>query len=319
MTTATQPRIATSELHDEAMSRIRGYSDPAISGRRTAALLAACDRTLAEGQPISAAFEQAYATSDDYDTILATSIAVGEQNRLGEAALRIKTRLLSDRQISTQVGQTYGNEFTAPALRFLDDQMTDLMSMVRETAFPLRDVASADDAFEEGLDAQAAWSSMKSLVERYKQIRSTQQVITVTLVDRDDREHRRDALNRSGSLRCAFDFEQAWVGARIFAYRTGLRDVEPSERQWIEWVRDVPAARFERLKSTGLPSDEVGYLRWLAVDNKAWVPTEAELLTIDDLAETMLSRRPMKTRHGARDAYYSDRGLTPATTEGDLA
>lgn len=313
--------VPIDDIMGEALSRIHDYVDPMGVNKRSNALKAKNEATYAAMRSVNADFEHLVQFSDDYDEILQAALAAVDSERMFKAADKIRSELDRHNENARVFGAEYGPDATKPALAFLDEQLREVMRVVRDQENALRGITDARGANRGGGAAQDAWMELEVQLDRYKAIRASQRRITIALsseaVEVGGRQWRTHVLGRSGHLAAAFDYEDFWQQSRVTAYGSGGRGIERGEGDFIAWVTKPPLPAYKRDPHADLPADEIGYLRWISDGDKAWVPDVAELMVVHELAEQMLNgAAPLKTRQAAREEYYDQRGLTPAEGRG---
>lgn len=316
-------QVAVDDLMDEALSRIYDYVDPMGVNKRSVALNAKNLATYGAMRSVNADFEHLVQFSDDYDEILKAALAAVDSERMFKAADKIRDELDRHNQLARVMGAEYGPEATKPALTFLDEQLREVMRVVREQEPALRGITDARAANRGGGASQDAWMELEEQLDRYKAIRAAQRRVTIKLsseaIEVGGRQWRTHVLGRSGHLAAAFDYEDFWQQSRVTAYGTGGRGIERGEGDFIAWATKPPLPAYKRDPKVDLPADEIGYLRWVSDGDKAWVPDVTELMTVHELAEQMLNAAaPLKTRQAAREDYYEQRGLIPAEGRGSF-
>lgn len=316
-------QVAVDDLMGEALSRIHDYVDPMGVNKRSMALKAQNVATYAATRSVNADFEHLVQFSDDYAEILDAALAAVDSERMRAAAEKIDVELNRHVELARVFGAEYGPEATKPALNFLDEQLRDVMREVREQGTALQGITDARAANRGGGASQDAWMELEVQLERYKAIRAAQRRVTIALsseaVEVGGRQWRTQVLGQSGHLAASFDFEDLWQKTRIVAYPTGARGLYRGEDAFIAWAKDAPLPVHRRDVHADLPDDEIGYLRWISDGDKAWVPDVETLMRTHELADQMLNAAaPLSNRQAAREAYYDDRGLTPAAGRGSF-
>jgi len=308
----TITEVAVGDLNTEALTRIRDYVDPMGVNTRSNELKARNVATYQSTRAANVNFEHLVQFSDDYNAILEAALAAVDSERMRAAAEKIDVELNRHVELARVFKSTYSEDDTRPALDFLDEQLQDVMRVVRDQKPALSGVTDARSAHRAGGAAQDAWAELEYQAERYEEIRRVQRSITIRLSTEDGRQWRSHVLGRSGHLKQAFDYEAFWTKSRLIAYRTGSRGLENGEQEFIDWVKSPQLARFDRDGAAAFPDDAIGYLRWISDGDKAWVPDVDELMRVDDLAEAFVNGAAhLKARQDAKSAYYDDRGLTP--------
>lgn len=300
------------DLLKEALDRIDGYTHPDGANQRANRLHKANQTSLNAGADTWRSYQDAIENADDYDDILQAALAVQDTQRLANAARMIGDDLRAQVQAQRSNPRVYEPSETKPALDFLDAELRDLMRTVRAQEPALHGIHNATDALRGGGNSQDAWQRVVEQVSRYEEIRAAQRKITITISGSDQRETFVKLINRSGLLRAAFDHELDFQQRRIM---WSPRSAERGAADFVAWIKHPPRLEFERTGNAVFPDDPIAYLRWISDGDKAWVPDVAELVRVDELAETMLSHYPIKQRTAARDSYYTDRNLKPAAVE----
>ncbi|KQQ66105.1 hypothetical protein [Microbacterium sp. Leaf320] len=297
------------DLLKEALDRIDGYTHPDGTNQRANRLHQANQPSFEAGAAAWKTYQDAISSADDYDVILQAALAVQDSQRLARAAAMIGDDLRAQVQAQRSNPRIYEPDETKPALDFLNDELSDLMRTVRAQEPALRGITNATDALRGGGNSQDAWQTVVEQVTRYEELRAAQRKITITISGSDQRETFVKLINRSGLLRAAFDHEYDFQQRRIM---WSPRSAERGASEFVDWVKHPPRLEFERTGNAVFPDDPIAYLRWIADGNKAWVPDVAELVRVDELAETMLSHYPIRQRTAAHEAYYTARDLEPA-------
>lgn len=217
----------------------------------------------------------------------------------------------------------------APALQWLNEQMSELMSFVRELDRGLGTVASVEDALRDD-DLVRLWRDIDDAADRYEEIRQAQEVIC-RLPSTLDGPELSAMVNGVGRLRNAFDMETVWTRQRK------PRTPAPRgayDRAFLDWLEDPPAPVYdwEKVGDRNIPvwpyaaqstldpreprdAPRIEVLRWLAKNNAAWVPTFEEMrAAVNDIRSMLTSLNTIgqiRAAHEAFHRYYTARHVDP--------
>jgi hypothetical protein len=272
--------MSTDDIRTTALGKIRGYTQY----ERGKSRLSELDALTRDVQP---ADEQLRGAVDAYlngnDDIDIADVAVeAERAKTYTAAMYELGNIVRELQSHYPRLRRFRAEEVEPALRYLDEELTNLISEVRFVDESLYRIASLEDAVKHG--KQDTWLRLVDMTERYEQIRAAQRAVTTQhhLLEIPGVPIPIDAYFACAYLADALDREDYWVTQRTAAAMQSSNSSDPSERDYLEWLRPAPDAAggfTKNDKDDRIWPDQSHemYLRWIATNAQPWVPTVDQL------------------------------------------
>lgn len=317
----------------EAKSKIPGYSEKDLQRDRAKRLMKELQATgwKRNFQIASANLAAALQESMELDEIRA-ALAAREAARADFFAFNeIESSL--QQQVSAPRGKIDAppESEVAPALQWLNTQMSELMSFVRDLDRGLGDVSSIEEALRDD-DVVKLWRDIEDAADRYEEIRQAQEIICRLPAELEGPQLSA-LLNGVGRLRNGFDMETVWTRER--KPRTPAQR-GTYDRAYLDWLEAPPVPKYDwdTVGDRNIPvwpyaahssldprepryAPRIEVLRWLAKHKAAWVPTFDEMHATANDIRFMLA--PLNTIAQTRAAlhafrrYYTDRGVKPVT------
>lgn len=316
---------------EEASALIEGYSEQESERQRAKrlrrdVLATSWKRTF---EVASANYEFLLRTSTELDEIRA-ALAAREAARPDMLAYNeIESMLQSMAKVAPAKIDARAESAVGPALEWLNGQMSELMSFVRELDRDLGSVSSIEDAIRDDKLIKT-WRDIEDAADRYQEIRRAQETICRKTAVFDG-PALTQLLNGVGRLKNAFDHDRVWIDERK---PRKAAERGPYDRAFLDWLEDPPSPAYDWAVpgGPGVPvwpsdaqspldaratrtADRIEALRWMARNHAPWVPTFKQMrAAVDDIAAMLtrldtiaLTRRALE----AFDRYYTQRGVTP--------
>ncbi|GGA59399.1 hypothetical protein GCM10011490_06760 [Pseudoclavibacter endophyticus] len=306
--------ITRGAIRQEALEHIESYVDPGPQRDRLKGLAAdltpygqQLEQTLADARTkLDSAFYGAASIDEVFNA------ARDLQAAQADAAIwsELRSRVTNERVSARDRRSSFEPEDTTPGLTYLDQQLQALTAHVHDLDATLGTVTSADAALRAGGQQATAWLDLDEALAVYDEIRQAQHdIIGMTTGLPDSFAGREGAYFLYGHMRDPLAHEGE-VTARYRRLPTRNiarhRSVEP----YFDWLEVGPiASAWKRAPRDTWPTgDRHAYLRWLARENQAWVPTIEQTEQLADLINRMTSNN-VHDALDAHDEYFAGRGL----------
>lgn len=221
---------------------------------------------------------QAALNGEELDVAILDQITEhAEQQRNAEARI---AAIASAHHNLTRLPQQVQRDKAPDTLAYLADTLHDFLADVAAL-----DTAALPTNAEQALtmkDGAEKWEQMNSLVDTYTTIRQ-QQAKAYTATG----EHGTGPLtNRSGQYRDALDTERVWLNARTDLARRASSSITRAGRAAVEFFNNVPNVQWDIIegvfpKNAQSITDRLTYIKWVAEQTDAWVPSLDELRAAD--------------------------------------